>query len=152
MKDEIVNFEIADLAKEIGFNEFCFCSYTKYLKDGGGNYDFIKHKKGDIEFNSDFILSGSNKIHKEISNNYYNLISAPTQSLLQRWLREKYNIHITVNATNTKTPDDSFEVLVSTQNERDYSHFGYLNYEKALADGLLNGLLLIKNKLYAKKL
>ena len=114
MKDELISYETAQLAKEKGFK-----IKTPYV--------FL--------LNSDKIVPFKNHIRECL---------APTQSLLQRWLREKYNIHISVKATNTKTPNNSFEVLVSRNNERDYFHYGYFDYENSLEGGLLNALKLIK--------
>jgi len=62
MEESTVSFETAKLDKEKGFNQGRF-NYPKY--DEEGNVHFIGFNKG---------------------------YSAPTQSLLQKWLREKHNI------------------------------------------------------------
>ena len=71
--DEICTYEVAKLAREKGFNVQTFDWY-----DYTGNYNkgFIPHKLHECPR------------YKE----YY----APTQGLLQRWLREEKNIHIAV--------------------------------------------------------
>ena len=74
--EEICTYEVAKLAKEKGFDVQTFDWY-----DYTGNYHkgFIPHELHECPR------------YKE----YY----APTQSLLQRWLREEKNIHIEIIAT-----------------------------------------------------
>lgn len=73
--EEICTYEVAKLAKEKGFPQDVFGTYEMtsscYLEDGRF------YKDGCIY---------------PIENAY----TAPTQSLLQRWLREEKNIHIAV--------------------------------------------------------
>jgi hypothetical protein len=72
MKETLITFETAKLAKEKGFNHIkpnCVGDNKAYEKDG--------------------ILICANK-----GNTQSGYILAPTQSLLQRWLREKHNLHI----------------------------------------------------------
>ena len=69
MKDELVSFKVAKLAKEKGFNY----AYEFYDKDG--------------ELEEFGMVGGWSSSTNE---NY----PSPTQSLLQKWLREKHNIHI----------------------------------------------------------
>ena len=65
MQENLISFEVAKLAKEKGFTLNCF----------GQNY-YISETK----------LCKSNKLlDKDLTNVY----SAPTQSLLQRWLLER---------------------------------------------------------------
>ena len=72
IRDEIVGYDIAKLAKDNGFNEPTTLYYTA---DGVrmGCYAAVCHN---------FTYS-------------YN-IAAPTQSQLQRWLREKKGLHISI--------------------------------------------------------
>jgi len=72
MKDELVSFEVAKLAKEKGFNIPCRSKYT-----------VMKTKR---KFTTNSMLS-----RVSTKDNVY---AVPTLSLLQRWLREKHNIHI----------------------------------------------------------
>ena len=74
--EEICTYEVAKLAKEKGFNVQTFDWY-----DYTGNYHkgFIPHELHECPR------------YKE----YY----APSQSLLQRWMREEKNIHIEIIAT-----------------------------------------------------
>jgi hypothetical protein len=76
MKDELITFETAVLAKEKGFEE---PTDEYYNLDGELVADY--RENWPINYCKDFDPLGSN---------------APTQSLLQRWLREKYDTHIKI--------------------------------------------------------
>jgi hypothetical protein len=80
MKDKIVSFETAKLAKQKGFNITCDKGY--YIT--GGNIVNDPVVMLTYENERDF---------------YY----SPTQSLLQKWLRENHNLHITVIIDQTST-------------------------------------------------
>jgi hypothetical protein len=72
MEEQLINFDTAKLAKERGFNIICNTAY---------------HEDGVLRScNPDFYLKGYNNKGKAIL--------APTQSLIQKWLREKHNLHI----------------------------------------------------------
>lgn len=76
MTDQLISFETAKLAKEKGFEQNPYKiadAYGPRYKDG--SHIEIRHSL----FNPDS-----------------NICTAPTQSLLQKWLREKYNIHIVI--------------------------------------------------------
>ena len=75
IEEQYISFEIAKLAKEKGFNE----SISTLYKNG-----IFKHHKP-RHSNNPFISN------KGMTDNCY---SAPTQSLLARWLRDNYNIHV----------------------------------------------------------
>ena len=117
--EETCTYEVCKLAQEKGFNVQTFDWY-----DYTGNYNkgFVPHKLYECPR------------YKE----YY----APTQSLLQRWLREKKNIHIEiiatasgyywcVNKTNGTSITDS-DVLNRGNNEGGC----FDTYELALEDAL----------------
>lgn len=76
MKDQLISFEIAKLVKEVGFNE-----RAPFYDERDRNIGFIIYN-----------MSGDPP-NKELNGYQY---SAPTQSLLHRWLREQHNILITV--------------------------------------------------------
>lgn len=75
IREEIVTYEVAKLAKEKRFREKCIEHYYDDTKD---------------------LYRSSNP---QCYNFGGNTSDAPTQSLLQRWLREKKNIHIEIVAT-----------------------------------------------------
>ena len=78
MEDQLISFETAKLAIEKGFNISVLNCYNENEELG----DFEDYSI--VDFNSFPIVKGSNM----------NMYSAPTQTLLQRWLREKHDIHI----------------------------------------------------------
>jgi len=132
MEDTLINFETAKLAKEKGFDIF---TEKMYRQDG-------------ILGNSDFSREST--------------FRAPTQSLLQKWLREVHNCFIDIlphrdgDSKNKqwKNKEDVFwtvEVDYYGKNFEieltDYSDFiQHFNktYEKALEKGLQEALKLIK--------
>ena len=80
MEEQLISFETSKLAKTKGFNYEClFIYYSDYRVEAG--------KLSQQSFKNDWNNAGD----------MYN--SAPTQSLLQKWLREKYNIMVDVVAT-----------------------------------------------------
>lgn len=102
MHERLILFETAKLAKEKSFNIPCFSCYD--------NKGYIKHpflengSSTDTDFRVDLddLLENHNHTH-------YSTNSAPTQSLLQKWIREAHGIHI--------------EILLS--DEQPHKHFYY---------------------------
>jgi len=78
MTEEIITFETAKLAKEINFDIIQNYDEISSLYNEEGNHVYY-HNYG-------FMYSG-------LEDNY---ISAPTQSLLQKWLREELNMLVYV--------------------------------------------------------
>ena len=67
--------------------------------------------------------------------------SAPTQSLLQRWLRETHNTHITIRCKRTDLSLDGFWYVINSLESKMFN-----TYEQALEEGLYEALKLIKTK------
>lgn len=123
MKDQLVSIEVAKLAKEYGFTELC----GGYYVDGSTPY---------------YQDSSTLCTNKAIAKSCY---TAPTQSLVQKWLRENKKIHLYVNHYEFSAKDcDGY-----------YFHFGksvltqpsnyqgmYSTYEKALEAGLIVAFML----------
>ena len=137
MKNTLINFETAKLAKKKGFNKKVLFSYEysdkkSFLYCGGVLYNSSKNKYGYTE-NLEYNLYNHNS-HKKLK-----VYSAPSQSLLQKWLREKHNIEVYIIPWiyNNKTVYDFF---VNYEGESR----AYSTYELALESGLLEGLKLIK--------
>jgi hypothetical protein len=154
MNDEIVSFEVAKLAKEKGFDlkvrnyinilgvshsikEITYYPFGAGVNDPGGDIHLNYNEK--IDF-SNLITYGRNWDENGVERIY----SAPTQSLLQRWLREKHNTHITVDCKNTKHSKGMFSIYVGNNNETVHTYFGHVSYEEALEKGLLQALKFIK--------
>lgn len=118
MKDELIKFDTAKLAKTKGFEEPC--DWYLYTGDTGNNIDH--ELKGYTNHTNDVLDNLS--------------FSLPTQSLLQCWLREKHKIHIDVKLVKEDLSEWRYEVG---------SLSGYSKtYEEALEYGLFEALKLIK--------
>lgn len=131
MKEELISFKTAKLAKEKGFdwevyNVFKDVEIYGEL-DYGNPIDLIADNDG---FMQSMFSNG-----KDTEGMY----AAPTQSLLQRWLREVHNIFLTVEYSLS---NDNWFYYLYKQEFNKYIHFKI--YEKALEAGLLEALKLIK--------
>ena len=135
MKEQLITFETAKLAKEKGFNILTRNHWSTYDNQGIENNFLRKSYKAD--WNEKNIPYVSNKLET--------LYSAPTQSLLQKWLREVYDIDITVNSNNESRINRLYEaVIYSDVIEEESNEFSWFKtYEGALEDGLLEALKLI---------
>ena len=123
MKEELISFETAKLANEKGFDVI-----SRY-----GTEASLYNKNGEHTYYSNYGFMGSG-----LSDEY---IYAPTQSLLQKWLREKHNIHLIINVYK----DDSYDFILISDLIKEESDDGlyYDSYEKALEFGLQEALKLI---------
>lgn len=135
MQEQLITFRTAKLAKEKGFNEVCkFHHYSVAIS---------RAQKRAFPFKEADLLESymRGRSNSELSNKRY---SAPTQSLLQKWLREKHNIHVNVS-------------IISRENEwlfkGEYTVLQYYrrmrvamedSYEEALEASLQMALTLIK--------
>jgi hypothetical protein len=132
MEDRIISYETAKLAKEKGFDIIprYGIEASLYKKDGEHTY----------YANYGFMYSGLNGGY----------ISAPTQALLQKWLREKHNIHIYVETTprfdKTQGSKWKSDIKYCFQPFKWTTGHYYLTdtYEEALEQGLIEALKLIK--------
>lgn len=135
MKEQIISFSTAKLAKEKGFSEMCTAYYTSSTGNGLIARSF-----------------NQNKIHLK----YGKYCSAPTQSLLQKWLREVHKVEIqifTMGVFMDKSISPHSEFIVS-EGFKKYCYGinvtcgtdnrGFSTYEEALEAGLNQALKLIK--------
>lgn len=137
MKEQLISFKTAKLAKEKGFDEYC---------------DYIYKKDKDVrkccyyEGENDDFDEGYNK-NSELPFFENDLITAPTQSLLQKWLRETHKIHLSIDNNNyEKLGNWCFDIhnlpktikYLWTRGDKTYS-----SYEEALEKGLQETLKLI---------
>lgn len=112
--EEICTYEVCKLAKEKGFNEKCYHYYQKGVLESDGCF---------------------NRYNKGIDS----ICSAPTQSLLQRWLREEKGIHISVFPNMASSFE--FDYIVYTKGDKFWNpiytaHSDFATYELALEDAL----------------
>lgn len=132
MKEELITYPTAKLAKDKGF---AVPIKPVYAFD---NWDYNEWR----------LFRDPLKVYNNSDKTEYGNISAPTQSLLTKWLREVHNIHINImpNHNNTKTWDYVIYELRYTcwlGDDRNRT-FKYNSYEEALEEGLFQGLKLIK--------
>jgi len=97
MKEQLITFETAVLAKEKGFvngTKGCFIIYKEDNINPKGNKGT---KKGEFEYCKRFSLKNG----ELDSDEDYKYLERPTQSLLQKWLREVHNINVWVSSKTT---------------------------------------------------
>ena len=131
MKEQLITFDTAKLAKEKGFE-----------LDTDKVWLF---KKSLIE-----PISGS---HPNLGTSYASdclMYPRPTQSLLQKWLRREHLIHIEVFLDDNSPYNKYYYRVMTIGKYFVTSHDGKLNeeYEDALEKGLEEALKLIKTKYY----
>ena len=94
MKEELVVFETAKLAKDKGFNIPVVSYYNPKYPDyptTGTEYQSDR----DVEFDWNNNSEHSKALEAPYPNNFIKgQCSAPTQSLLQNWLREFHKIYV----------------------------------------------------------
>ena len=122
MEEQLITFETAKLAKEKGFNVPCVKIYNTEGELWNAYYSTMKN---------DNVNPGAK-------------CTAPTQSLLQKWLREVHKISIKVDDFYTDSKL-RFDFSVSELGSQDDNPQGvFESYEEALEEGLLEALKLIK--------
>jgi hypothetical protein len=153
MMEQLITFETAKLAKERGFDEESIMGY----KEDGELMTIDRSEASwfagaSINFkNSD--LTGYNK---QFNDDWICICIASSQSLLQKWLREKHNIHININKIYecSKNPAlfNGWIVYIAGKTfETSYKINEYFltnyfkTYEEALEEGLYQVLELIKD-------
>lgn len=121
MKDQLISFETAKLAKEKGFGKTLDTIYPHAYKD-----------------EKTLVLNSCNNCED-------GFISAPTQSELQKWLREVHNIHLLVepyyNRENTLVY--GVDVILEKTKEQTLIEDGFESYELSLEFGLYESLKLL---------
>lgn len=138
MEEKLISFETATLAFEKGFPQEPNKLRVPY-------YNYKGEIKGDV---TEWL---KRHLKKEDTTGYEN-VSAPTQSLLQKWLREIHNIEFDIIVTKIGENKKSYDIFVIDtskfeikQNKKVLcSFFNFKNYEEALEKGLQEALKQIK--------
>ena len=130
MKEQLISFETAKLAKEKGFDEICLNYFYSDSTSSGNICESKFEIRNSTEHRFIFI-----KVE----------CTAPTQSLLQKWLRENHGIHINIDFGLQW----GYQLIpVGWYGEKFSENFidgkDWLSYEQALENGLLQALKLIK--------
>lgn len=132
MQEELITFETAKLAKEKGFDEICY---------------YLHHPLYGVVDNSKYHKNSKLNVSDKDKTEY---ITAPTQSLLQKWLREVHKSVVTIRVYNNGEEWDETEYRVSVS---EFKHFtthdsfvksDFSTYEEALEIGLQEALKLIE--------
>lgn len=149
MKDERISLETAKILKEKNFDIWVYGSITEYIttqKDkeypkGGGPFGW---KKGERDIDpTDFFCNNHGSC--DYSNKKYKMYALPTQSLVQKWLREVHNIQVYCRS-HTKNGEGKYRDYVAYVNEEiinDARDEEYQTYEEALEVGLRYALEMI---------
>lgn len=160
MTEELITFETAKLAKKKGFgiltseafiNQKPFTNFEELSGDFDGvRFNVEDFKKNWNTPNALYTEDGSLCYGCQEKKNYFEAFSRPTQSLLQRWLREERYIHLEINVTIMGDwYFTGYNLLVKRCAEiPELNKCGktdkFLTYELALEAGLLAALKLIK--------
>lgn len=142
MQETLISFETAKLAKEKGFDWIVSDAYHKNT----GELVFTDWEN--VESNDDILIPDDFNTDDESW-----LISAPTQSLLQKWLREVHNIIVEVVTYYNETdlplnkpikPKGYFAWDYYNENFSEEKAPKFKTYEQALEQGLQEALKLIE--------
>jgi len=150
ISEQKISFKTAKLAKEVGFDVPCNVVFD--LDDDNKEINF--YEQACTEFIDDCstgyrdkALSYFKEYYLRTDDNgdiYY--VTRPTQSLLQRWLREKWGIHIKVEYYRDRKVYEAFVSSDSLIDEasKETKNQVYEKYEQSLEDALIDGLELVK--------
>lgn len=145
MIEQLISFKTAKLAKEKGFDWKCrgriHCSHYHLVKD-----NIIPINVGT---NNNEIFAPFKNHNKHFENGTQTYTSLPTQSLLQKWLREVHNIHFEIKPI-FDVPDNLKPYHISILKNPSGKGFEFKivgtfdTYEETLEIGLQKALKLIK--------
>ena len=148
MKEQVISFETAKLAKE---KEFDWKSTIGYKENG----ESMTIDRSEVSFFAGASINFNNtdliKYNKQFTDDWVCVCVAPTQSLLQKWLREKHNIYVEVTHSyrdlshytyHVYTTWDEYCEKITMAMNNELHHFSV--YEDALEAGLQAGINRIK--------
>ena len=128
MKEDFITFETAKLAKEKGFNYNCYCGYDK-------NGETYRPHYWEMSCDTNMLVIRESDLDEDV------ICLAPTQSLLQRWLRVEHKLDVIVSVVYTGDGKRYHCDLFTTYMSSLPSIFD--TYEEALEEGLQEALKLI---------
>lgn len=133
MMDQLISFETAKLAKEKGFNVCCNFMYDRHNE--------IQHTPSIKQVMAE---GGLKALKTPVQ------IFAPTQSLLQKWLREEHKIRVFPEHSIQGIYKFSIRKWNYDNDKGEWERIGsvlsFATYEEALEQGLLEALETLKNK------
>jgi len=149
MEEELVSFQVAKLAKEKEFNIGCdhyfTLSLTEKIHKTDGTSGPFGWKGGELHTEVGYFINDHSKI--DYSNSNWFMCARPSQSLLQKWLREVHGIIVEITWQMCST--DYEYAIIDMNNPPKYEDdieriIGFKTYEETLEEGLYEGLKLIK--------
>lgn len=152
MEEILIGYEVAKLAKEKSFEIKTSCYYRSDEKLIVNFHESFSEREYHFDANDfkenwnrkGWVIdkSGGSCFGCELDElNYFISYSAPTQSLLQKWLREVHKLDVLVVKHR-----DSFYHVYCFQHDMNTENNNYTTYEEALEIGLQEALKLIKNE------
>lgn len=132
IEESYVSFDTAKLLKEAGFDEWCCYGYNK-----DGNKTPLSLKNSTIE-----------EMFNSIGDEWY--VSAPTQALAARWLREVHRISVDAAFMAPSTNIDVWQYFIGKMDDMiwpgdfETCERTYATYEEAMEAGLQEAIKLIK--------
>lgn len=139
MKEQFVTYEIAAKLSELGFYENCLGFYYDKCEDNGAHGGEFESMAGYCE----------GREHTGNLSSLDFIILAPLWQQVQKWLREKHQLHITVNFELSmkwwfsvdRSPYDESDDVISFPVE---IFEGFETYDGALEAGIQYALTLVK--------
>jgi hypothetical protein len=151
-EESVVTFETAKLLNELGYEN---CVTNLHYRTAYYNSEGVLNGDVDDEIKQILKKKRGEPYDKSICS-----IPAPTQSLVQKWLREKYHTDVVVDHRfQDDEVDDGYKVQIAQsnmdyiQNELDslegkIIEFPYSTYEDALEAGIIEVINIIKMNKY----
>ena len=142
MTETIISLETAKLAKEKGFNEHTDEAFFERIA-----HTWEDPRDGDL---IEFEYLPPRVLPVAYADEYnVEVCKAPSQSVLQKWLRDVHRINIGITFHQSNGSEISYDFCVfypygSQSKVTEWSQLNYNTYEKALEAGLLSALKLIK--------
>ena len=145
IQENIVSFETAKLAKEKGFFIKTRCYYNSD-NPLSANIELKEHSTfSSIPYGEEYTEKHGDT--KFLSYQIETINNAPTQALLQKWLRDAHHIYVTALPSYTDNSDNKkhfFEVSVKGRTMQFFDKHDYTKtYEESLEIGLQEALKLI---------
>ncbi len=131
MNNEFVSYEIALKLKELGYNEPCLTYYYELTSN------LRTHLA--IDMNNAWTYSG---------NTNFGFTLAPLYQQVFKWLRNKYDIDISINTIYSKYNENtSKKYRVVIDNKTVFTNVGFYDtYEEAQKECILDLISIIKNQ------
>jgi hypothetical protein len=133
--DQRISLETAKLLKAKKFDVIVKGSIVEYITtqiepenpEEEGPFGW---KKGELEFDEGYFRNFDSGA--DFSNKNYTMYAMPTQSVVQRWLREKHKIYVEVYVRNPSNPKFGYDYHYVNEAHSDWASKLFNTYEEAL--------------------